>query len=340
MGEIFREGFSFSGYERDDLYLNLGEGRFRNISGVSGIDSITDGRGSIFADFDNDGDLDVVVTTIQKRARLLYRNNVGQSNGFLRVALEGTESGRDAFGTVVRVKTPLGLQTKIKAGGSGFVSSHDPRLLFGLGEDPAIEWLEVTWPSGRQQRFVDVRPGDSVKLVEGAEAPRRVAENQFRLVDPEEPDAAAYRALAIRRGERLPAFPAANLAGDRTDLAQVRMPGRRMLVNFWATWCAPCRLEMRELQDLQPRLEDAGVDLVGVSLDFGETDRVREFLEKYDIGYPNLIAEEDSMTALVKGEDLSVPFSLLLDETGALLNAYSGWSRKTQKAFEGLTEGH
>ncbi len=57
--ELLATGFSFSGYERDQLMLNLGEGKFLDISGVSGMDSITDGRGAVFADFDNDGDLDV-----------------------------------------------------------------------------------------------------------------------------------------------------------------------------------------------------------------------------------------------------------------------------------------
>ncbi len=59
MDAIFKEGFSFSGYERDMLSLNLADGTFLDISGVSGVDSLSDGRGSVFADFDNDGWLDL-----------------------------------------------------------------------------------------------------------------------------------------------------------------------------------------------------------------------------------------------------------------------------------------
>jgi hypothetical protein len=85
---MFGQGFSFSGYERDPLYLNLGGKKFTDISGISGIDSITDGRGGVFADFDNDGDLDVFSTTIQNQAHLLFRNNVGQDSNYLRITLE------------------------------------------------------------------------------------------------------------------------------------------------------------------------------------------------------------------------------------------------------------
>ena len=163
MGAIFKEGFSFSGYERDLLALNLGDGKFLDISGVSGVDSISDGRGAVFADFDNDGDPDIFLTTAQGEAHYLFRNNIGNENGFLRVALEGTKAGRDAFGAVVRVKSSAGVQTKLKAGGSGYLSQHDPRLLFGLGEDERAEYVEVVWPGGDVQRIEGVPASTSTK---------------------------------------------------------------------------------------------------------------------------------------------------------------------------------
>ena len=159
MSQIFKEGLSFSGFERDYLAMSLGpvEGidaellggtvganvRFLDISGVSGIDSLSDGRGAAFADFDNDGDTDVFLVPLQGTAHYLFRNNVGNQQNFLRVSLEGTASGRDAFGAIVRVKTSAGVLTKVKAGGSGYLAQHDPRLLFGLGADEAAEWIEV-----------------------------------------------------------------------------------------------------------------------------------------------------------------------------------------------------
>jgi thiol-disulfide isomerase/thioredoxin len=340
MGRIFTEGFSFSGYERDCLFLSLGNGKFREISGVSGIDSITDGRGAIFADFDNDGDYDIVTTTVQKKARLLFRNNIGQESGFVRITLQGGRSGRDAYGAVVRLKSSRGIQTKIKSGGSGFVSAHDPRLLFGMGDDETAEWLEVTWPSGLKQRASGIRSGDSLKIVEGAASTERVAESRFSLPDPLDGTAEAFRALRVEPGQALPMLPVVSIAGEPSSLHEAIRQGRRTLVNFWATWCAPCRVEMKELQELYPRLRDSGVDLIGVSLDFGQPGLVERYLEGEGIDYPVLVAQgEEALSRLVKGESLDVPFTLLLDESGAVIDAVAGWSPRTRTFFERLAGG-
>ena len=162
MNAIFQEGFSFSGYERDLLSWNLDGREFLDISGVTGADSISDGRGSVYADFDNDGDLDIFLVALQGDAHHLFRNNVGSSNHFLRVTLVGAGAGRDAFGAEVRLKTSHGVQTRVRTGGSGFLSQHDPRLLFGLGSDRVAEWMEVTWPGGETQRWERVGAGSYV----------------------------------------------------------------------------------------------------------------------------------------------------------------------------------
>ena len=163
MSAIHTEGLSFSGFERDYVSLNMGgvetvDGgtvsiRYFDISGISGADSISDGRGAMFADFDNDGDSDIFLVALQGNAHHLFRNNIGQDTNFLRIELEGTQSGRDAFGAIVRIKTSAGILTKVKSGGSGFLAQNDPRLLFGLGADNEAEWVEIKWPSGATQRL-------------------------------------------------------------------------------------------------------------------------------------------------------------------------------------------
>ncbi len=163
---LLKQGRSFSGYERSRVWLNRRGGRFVDISGVSGADTIADGRAAIFWDFDDDGDTDIFLRAMHGPAHFLFRNEIGNRANWLRVALTGTKSGRDAFGAVVRVKTSAGILTKIKSGGAGFLSQHDPRLLFGLGQDKAVEWIEVTWPSGKKQRLKGAKAGTFVKVEE------------------------------------------------------------------------------------------------------------------------------------------------------------------------------
>ena len=332
MGAIFREGFSFSGYERDLLVMNLGTGKFLNISGVSGVDSISDGRGSVFADFDNDGDLDIFLSTLQGEAHYLFRNNVGSENGFLRVDLEGTTTGRDAFGAVVRVKSSAGIQTKIKAGGSGFVSQHDSRLLFGLGSDEQAEWVEVMWPGGVVQRMEEVAAGSSIRIVEGAGGFRAVVERRFWLVDPLGREEALFAKLGFKKGQRFPNIGLRSRSGETLTFHDLVRPGRLSLVNLWATWCGPCTEEMPQLELLSRELGKAGVDLVGVSVDVDTVKNVPSYLRSRQITYPVYTTDEAGMDALYPRGEATVPLTVLLDGKGRVVEIYSGWNETSEKA--------
>ena len=336
MASIFKEGFSFSGFERDYVALGLGGGRFLDVSGVSGLDSISDGRGSVFADFDNDGDADVFLTTAQGEAHFLFRNNVGSQNGFLRVELQGTRSGPDAYGAVVRVKTSLGVLTKIKAGGSGYLSQHDPRLLFGLGDDPVAEWVEVTWPGGEAQRYEQVPAGTALRVVEGREDFQEVAERRFALVDPLSSSQVLLTKLAFRPGELFPDLALRTLDDESIRLSTVVRPGKRYLINLWATYCVPCNKEMPELQKLQPRLDAAGIGLLGLSLDLDTADQIPDFLESRGIHYPIYVAGEDAVPEIFSRGEVLIPLSILIDDRRRVIEVHSGWSEESRRALREL----
>jgi len=121
------------------------------------------GRGLALGDFDDDGDLDVLLLGVGEPPRLL-RNDGGNRNHWLGVRLQGTRSNRDGVGAVVRV-TALGRQsTMTRAGGTSYASASDPRLLFGLGAAVRAEKLEVRWPSGLVSVMADV-PADRYLVV-------------------------------------------------------------------------------------------------------------------------------------------------------------------------------
>ena len=326
MAQLFDEGMSFSGFERNTLYLARGDGTYLDISGVSGLDSVTDGRGLAFGDLDNDGDMDVVITPVQEVARLVYRNNVGQDNAFVRVTVKGTQSATDAFGTVLRLETELGTQTKIKAGGRGFLSFSDPRILFGVGTGTTASYrLTVHWPSGLEENY-DVRAGDSV-LVTESEGMTRVEEKRFELPAPETASERILRTLNLERGALFP-----TLAG----VEPIGRAGRRTLVNIWATWCVPCSVEMPELERAYPALRAAGIDLIGLSVDTAP-EGVPAYLEAKGISYPNFVVSRDDFSKVFKGDALTVPLTVLLDETGLVVEAFSGWSADTHARIDALT---
>ncbi len=334
---IFDQGFSFSGYERDGLFLNRDGKKYFDISGASGIDSITDGRAAVFADFDNDGDYDVFLSTIQGSSHLLFRNNVGQDNNWLRVMLEGRESGRDAFSSVVRVKTSAGTLTKIKAGGSGFLSQHDPRLLFGLGQDAAAKSIEVTWPNGKAEAFAaEATAGSTLLLRQGAGKAEVVTLAQTTLPDPPSRAELLAKTLRVKIGERLPTLELHALDGKSVKLSDQVHSGRRAILNLWATWCVPCRREMPELQKLASRLNAGGVDLIGINVDTDATVDVRGYLAKAGVTYPVFQGGATALEGLFLSDEVTVPLSIVVDENGKVVDLVSGWSSGTQRKFEGM----
>jgi thiol-disulfide isomerase/thioredoxin len=338
---MFGQGFSFSGYERDPLYLNLGTKKFTDISGVSGIDSITDGRAGVFADFDNDGDLDVFSTTIQNEAHLLFRNNVGQDNNFLRIALEGgKETGRDAFGSVVRVKTSAGTLTKIKSGGSGFISQHDPRLLFGLGKDRRAEWIEVTWSNGKVERFAgEALSGSTLLLKQGQGKTQILTVGRAKLPDPLTKSEIFARGLKIKIGQRLPDFVLKTMGGAASSAQKQFKPGRRTLINIWATWCIPCAKEMPELEKLSARLAERSIDIIGINVDTEPDIDIKKYIAEKRVTYPILIGGIPAIESLYATDELTVPLSILVDEKGIVRDLIPGWSAETQRKFDLLIGG-
>jgi len=332
---MFGKGFSFSGYERDPLYLNMDGKKFTDISGVSGIDSITDGRAGVFADFDNDGDLDVFSTTIQNQAHLLFRNNVGQDNNYLRIVLEGNDkTGRDAYGAVARVKTSAGRLTKIKSGGSGFISQNDPRLLFGLGKDARAEWIEVTWANGKVERFeADAVAGSTLFLKEGTGKSQMLSIGKANLPNPLTKAEIFARNLKIMVGKPLPDFAVKTMNGAASSLQKQFKPGRNTLINIWATWCIPCAKEMPELEKMRPRLAARNIDLIGINVDTEKSANIKGYATQKRVTYPILVGGVAAIENIYATDELSVPLTILVDENGIVKELIPGWSTETQRKF-------
>ena len=150
------------------MFRNLGSGKFEKVSEQLGADFIkpTPGRGAAVADFDNDGDLDIVISNSNDFPQLL-RNDGGNANHWLEVMLVGVKSNRDGRGASLKLTTEGLVELRQAQGGMGYMSAQDPRIHFGLGQRKRVESLEITWPSGIVDKLENVPINQIITVKEG-----------------------------------------------------------------------------------------------------------------------------------------------------------------------------
>ena len=157
------------------LFRNLGNKRFEWMTPKMGapFNRPIVARGAAYADYDLDGDLDVLISTNNGPA-YLFRNDGGNSNHWLRVKTVGTKSNRDGIGAVVRVRSASGAQWQTVHSGSSYCSQSELPLTFGLGRDTKVDALEIEWPSGTKQRFTNLDANQFLAVEEGKPASAKI----------------------------------------------------------------------------------------------------------------------------------------------------------------------
>jgi hypothetical protein len=149
------------------LFRNKGDGTFARVGDEAGpaINARHVSRGCAFADFDNDGDLDILVMN-QNEPPSLLRNDAPKGHHWIKIRLEGTKSNRSAIGAKVLVRYGEKVQAQGVLSQSSYVSANDPRLHFGLGAETRAD-IEVQWPCGTVEKFPGMEADHLVNIVEG-----------------------------------------------------------------------------------------------------------------------------------------------------------------------------
>ncbi len=154
--------------QRPQLFHNDGRGRFEEIVDEAGdaLQQPMVARGAAYADYDNDGDLDILMTSNGGAPRLL-RNDGGNTNNLLRVRTVGTESNRDGIGARVEVTVAGQSRWQMVKTGSSYASQSEVPLTFGLGNETSVERLRVSWPSGQVDEVTGLAANEFLVIEEG-----------------------------------------------------------------------------------------------------------------------------------------------------------------------------
>jgi hypothetical protein len=153
------------------LFRNVGKGEYKEVTKTLGsaFNSPRVGRGAAYADINNDGRLDLLLSTNGGPA-YLFQNELSagsSANNGLRVKLVGTKSNRDGIGSVVRLTSGGDPQTQMLRSGSSYLSSSELVLTFGLARRDQADSVEIRWPSGQIDKLTAVAAGQTITVTEG-----------------------------------------------------------------------------------------------------------------------------------------------------------------------------
>lgn len=332
-GHLPEEGASFSGHERDKLFLNVGGGQFKDISGVSGADDPGDGRVFALLDFDRDGFWDIAEINANAPSLKLYQNRFGADPGWraahnmIALRFVGAnrqakpardKSNRDGFGALVTIDLGDTKLLREHRAGEGFAGQNSTTMLVGIGAHRVARRVTVRWPSGKTQSVEAVPANRLVTVRELGSGGKPFEMAQYT----------GTRALAWGRtpadGTSASARVSIDLPADAGD------PPVRVFTTF-ATWCQACQGDLPQFARLKESFPDGQLGLFAVPIDENDDrSKLEQWVATHHPAYTMLTGLAPEQPAALKrfaAERLrheALPSTVVAQRDGTVLEAMAG----------------
>ncbi len=319
-------GASWSGHERNHLFINGSGKDFSDVTSLVGLDHPGDSRSFAILDFDRDGYQDIAMVNSNAPSLKLYHNRLGrqiEARTFVALGLVGGNheaapdsnwSHRDGYGAKIRIRAgDLEIHREHRCG-EGFAAQNSDTILVGLGRAERVDELEIRWPSGRRQVFRDLEVGRRHLIHENPEQGIGGAALQSHRLAP----------AAERPGPRVAEPPRLEIA-NRAEEAKI------LVYKTMATWCDSCRRELPQARQLRRAFDDGSLAILGVPCDEPRERRLLEaYVLEHDPAYRLLVDLPDEDVAEVRdliarqlGID-ALPGCVITDRSGRVLSCQPG----------------
>lgn len=344
INELIRADQTWSGYERNLLYANNGDGTFSDVSGAAGLDYIEDGRAFALADFDHDGRQELLLKNRNAPQLRVIKNVIADIAPAISFRLRGIKSNRDAIGARITLRVGERQQSRSLQAGSGFLSQHSKEIFFGLGKAAGPIGATITWPSGLVQELRDLPVNHAIWVDEGSPATRVLPFRAFGVATapPEMAKEETSHSPILRQPEQLPdaaetwllsplSAPDFSLADEHDQTHSLSaFRGKPLLLNFSTSQSPTCRELWRDFERRHEIWQQHGLQLLAINCD--DTSSADGGIDPMRLSFPLLHASDDvgAIYNIVfrylfdRHRDLPLPTSFLIDEKGEIVKIYQG----------------